>query len=179
MIDKRTTLEELAALVSNALENAGVTATLSGGAAVTIFSDNAYESADLDFVTSERNKELEAIVEHLGFTRVGSLRMFEHPDSDWYLEFPPGPLGFGDTYIDAAQLPLLKTDYGPLRIITPTLCVLDRLAACWYHGDRQTWDQAIEVVKRQKIDWEYVYAWAKSERHSSDDIDRLRMEAKQ
>jgi len=34
MIDEQTSLEELAAIVSGALEKAGITATLSGGAAV-------------------------------------------------------------------------------------------------------------------------------------------------
>jgi len=178
MIDKNTSLEELAVLVSNALEDANVAATLSGGAAVTIFSDNAYISADLDFVSSESSKLLESAVQSIGFTRVNSSRMFEHPDTDWYIEFPPGPLGFGETYVDAAKLPFLETKFGPLRVITPTLCVVDRLAACWYHGDRQTWDQAIEVAKRQQIDWDYVYAWAKNERRSKDDIDKLRVEAK-
>jgi hypothetical protein len=48
MIDEHTSLKELAAIVSEALENAGITATLSGGAAVSIYSDNKYESEDLD-----------------------------------------------------------------------------------------------------------------------------------
>ena len=174
MISKSTTIEELAVLISMALEKAGITATLSGGAAVSIYSDNAYMSADLDFVTSERNKKLESVVAKLGFRKSASLRSFEHPDCDWYVEFPPGPLGFGNTYIDAKDLPVLETKYGPLRIITPTLSVLDRLAAFWYHRDRQTWDQAIEVAKRQAIDWKYVYAWAEAEGQGRTDIDRLR-----
>jgi len=174
MISKGTTLEELAVLVSMALEEAGITATLSGGAAVSIYSDNAYESADLDFVTSERNKVLQGVIAKLGFEKTASSRLFEHPETDWYVEFPPGPLGFGDTYVDAEELPLLNTEYGPLRIVTPTLSVLDRLAAFWYHNDRQTWDQALEVAKRQKIDWDYVYTWARTERRDGSDIDRLK-----
>lgn len=167
-------MEEVAAIVSAALENSDITATLSGGAAVTIFSDNAYQSADLDFVTSESNKIILATISKLGFEQSQNTRMFEHPNSEWYVEFPPGPLGFGDTYIDARKIPMLNTKYGPIRIITPTLCVIDRLAAYWYHMDRQTWDQAIEVAKRQDIDWDYVYSWAKSETQSKDEIDKLR-----
>ena len=174
MISEATTLEELAVLISKALEGAGVLATLSGGAAVSIYSDNAYESADLDFVTSEQHKILKNIVAGLGFRQSASLRLFEHPDIDWYVEFPPGPLGFGDKYVSAEDLPMLNTQHGPLRIITPTLSILDRLAAFWYHNDRQTWDQAVEVAKRQKIDWDYVYAWARSERQDRSDIDKLR-----
>ena len=175
MIDKETTMKELAVLVSQALEEEGITATLSGGGAVSIYSDNAYQSADLDFISSERNSVLERAIVKLGFSKSGSSRMFEHPETDWYLEFPPGPLGFGDTYIDPAELPILETEYGPLRIITPTLSIADRLAAYWYHGDRQTWDQAIEVVKRQSIDWDYLYHWAEKERQAKADIDKLRV----
>jgi len=49
-INSKTSLQELAVIISTALERAGITATLSGGAAVSIYSDNAYLSADLDFV---------------------------------------------------------------------------------------------------------------------------------
>lgn len=51
-ITEHSTLEEVAAIVSDALENAGITATLSGGSADTIYTDNKYLSRDLDFVTS-------------------------------------------------------------------------------------------------------------------------------
>jgi len=173
-IDKYTSLEELAVLVSTALAEAGIVATLSGGAAVSIYSDNAYESADLDFVTSEGHKMLASVIGELGFVRYQGSRLFEHSDCEWLVEFPPGPLGFGDTIVDAKDIPLLGTKYGQLRIITPTLSILDRLAAYWYHGDNQTWDQALEVAKRQEIDWDYVYDWASSERQNKEEIDKLR-----
>lgn len=43
-ITEKSTVEEVAAIVSDALDNAGITATLSGGRAVTVYSDNAYLS---------------------------------------------------------------------------------------------------------------------------------------
>jgi len=45
------TLPELAAVVSEALEAADIIATLSGGAAVSIYTEYRYLSEDLDFVT--------------------------------------------------------------------------------------------------------------------------------
>jgi hypothetical protein len=47
-----STLLEVAAIVSAALEEAGLKSVLSGGAAISIYTDNRYESVDLDFVSS-------------------------------------------------------------------------------------------------------------------------------
>ena len=97
MIDEDTSLEELAAIVSEALEEAGITATLAGGAAVSIYSDNKYESVDLDFVTAALVDDLQTVLEPLGFVHKGRPRLsvFDHPETKWYLEFPPAPLSFG------------------------------------------------------------------------------------
>jgi len=54
-------VEQLAAIVSETLEQAGITATLSGGAAVTIYADNEYLSGGLDFVTNARMAEIEEV----------------------------------------------------------------------------------------------------------------------
>lgn len=43
-------VEELAALVCSTLERHGVRVVLSGGSVVSIYSDNAYQSYDLDFI---------------------------------------------------------------------------------------------------------------------------------
>jgi len=153
-ISKNTSLEELATLVSTTLSQAGIVATLSGGAAVSIYSDNAYQSADLDFVTYEGKKRLTEVMLELGFSQYQGSRLFEHPYTEWLVEFPPGPLGFGDTIIEPQTIPELQTRFGALRVITPTLSIIDRLAAYWYHNDSQTWDQALEVAKRQEIDWD-------------------------
>jgi len=113
---------------------------------VRIYSDITYESADLDFVTFEGNKRLGEVISQLGFMQYQGSRLFEQPESEWLVEFPPGPFGFGDTILEADDLPLLNTKFGGLRIVTPTLSVLDRFAAFWYHSDPQTWDQAIDVA---------------------------------
>lgn len=57
-ITEATSIEELAVIISEALEAAGITATLSGGGAVSIYSKNRYMSHDLDFVTSADHKSL-------------------------------------------------------------------------------------------------------------------------
>lgn len=167
MITKKTTLIELAAIVSDALENAGITATLSGGAAVSIYTDNRYESFDLDFVTAALVKELKIALEPLGFQHTGRPRLsvFEHPHSIWYLEFPPAPLSFGGTYVDPSDCKLIDTGLGRLRIITPTHSIMDRLIAAASWNEPQSLEQAILVADSQArhVNWPVIDEWVNRE----------------
>jgi len=60
-----SSVEEVAAIVSDALTSAGITAVLSGGAAVQIYTSGLYESRDLDFVASASQRELEHVLDRL------------------------------------------------------------------------------------------------------------------
>jgi len=173
-ITKNTSLEELAAIISQALEEAGILATLSGGSAVSLFTNNQYQSFDLDFITAASRTDLKKAIAPLGYVESENIRQFEHPDSKWLVEFPPSPLGFGDLQVDAEEIPVLQTKYGPIRVISPTLSVMDRLAAYWYHSDRQCWDQAQLLALNCEIDWKAVLEWAKSEGQSKNEIEQLR-----
>lgn len=163
MVNKNTTLIELAATVSEALERAGITATLSGGAAVSIYSDNRYESVDLDFVTAAVINDLKIVLEPLGFQHTGRPRLsvFEHPRSIWYLEFPPAPLSFGGTYVDPSDCELIDTGLGYLRIISPTHSIMDRLIAAAAWNEFQSLEQALLVAESQveKIKWSEIDDW--------------------
>jgi len=170
------TLEELAATISQALVGKGIIATLSGGAAVQIYTDNEYLSKDLDFVTSSAHRELSRVLEPLGFKRIANSRLYEHPASEWLLEFPSGPLSFGDQIVDQETIDAFESEYGPLRIIPPTLSLLDRLAAYSYHNDPQCFDQAKSLAKLKSIDWTQVEQWLISERLPMALLDELRQE---
>lgn len=116
-IDRTTTLVELATLISEALEEAGITSTLSGGAVVSIYTLNEYESYDLDFITSERNSAIARALAPLGFHHQPGTRAFIHPDTEYFAEFPPGPLGLGETVLDHQDAAVIETGYGRLRIL--------------------------------------------------------------
>ena len=173
-ISSGTSLEELAAIVSGALERAGITATLSGGAAVTIYADNEYLSGDLDFVTNARMVRLEEALAPLGFIRQAGARQLRHPDTELYVEFPPGPLAFGETTLAGDDTAMLVTQYGPLRIVTPTQLVMDRLAAFTHWHDGQSYDQAVMVARRQDIDWGELGVWADREGIETSVVERVR-----
>lgn len=173
-INADTSPEELAAIVSQALERASIKATLSGGGAVVLYSHNEYESCDLDFVTNAANAAIAEAVEPLGFRRVAGARQFEHPETNYYLEFPPGPLAFGETVISDDEAVTLQTKFGPLRIVTPTQSVMDRLSAYVHWNDNQSFDQAVMVALRQSIDWEELYVWARREGIGDAFVDRFK-----
>ena len=165
-------MQEIAVLVSEALEDAGIPAVLCGGGAVSQYSDNEYMTTDLDFVSVASNKVIAPIVARLGFTPVG--KDFRHPESRFFVEFPAGPLSFGDRYVDSSETTTLETRYGSLRIITPTQCVMDRIAWLVHGNDPQSRDQATMVAKHQEVEWEEIYAWADNEGIAVDIIDGIR-----
>ena len=100
-----------------------------------------------------------------------------HPDSSFFIEFPPGPLAFGNRYVDNSEATHLQTQYGVIRIITPTQCVMDRIA--WYvHGnDLQSRDQAVLVARRNEIDWRAVKDWAQAEGINLESIESIQADS--
>jgi hypothetical protein len=175
-ITERSSVEEVAAIVSDALEDAGITATLSGGSAVTIYSNNAYLSRDLDFVTSAMVDDLKPVLERLGFEHAGVPRLsqFSHPRVEWYVEFPPSPLTFGNLHVNPEDCAVIELPVGKLRIITPTQSVMDRLAAAYAWKDAQSRDQAIMVAVSQDIDWESLRTWFANEGESDEEFRHFR-----
>lgn len=177
-IDRDTSLQELAALVSQALERAGIGGTLSGGGAVSLYTENEYESCDLDFITSRRNDVIAKALEPLGFRHQAGKKEFEHPDTAYYVEFPPGPLSFGDTIsFSDKDATMLETAFGPVRIITPTQSVMDRLTHYFAWNDNQALDQAVMVARHRSVDWRELRKWVEREGREAGVIDRLRKRA--
>jgi hypothetical protein len=158
-IQRGLAVEKLAAIISEALSKADITAVLSGGSVVSIYSVNEYESADLDFVTDESIHEIAVVMESLGYRRTS--RHFEHKESEFLVEFPPTPLMVGHLHLKTWGR--VKTDVGVIQILTPTQCVMDRLAAFYHWSDRQCLDQAVMVARRHRVDLDAIGEWSKGE----------------
>ncbi len=176
-ITANSTLEDVAAIVSSALEYAGIVATLSGGAAVSIYSNNEYQSKDLDFVTAALVADLSPILTELGFVHTGVPRMsqYSHPLVDWFVEFPPTPISFGHLYVTHEQCATIRLPAGALRIVTPTQSVMDRLAAAITWKDTQSRQQAILVAANNEIEWGDLRVWFKNEGESDAEFERFRL----
>lgn len=153
--------EELAAYVCQALADAGIKVTLTGGACVAIWSGGAYESLDLDFIEQGLvgRREIRAVLTKLGFNE--RHRFFKHPETDVVIEFPSGPLAVGNEPVGEAVERQLPT--GLLRLLSATDCVKDRLSAWFHWNDRQALDQALLVAKAQPVDMADIRRWSKAE----------------
>lgn len=162
-IRRESTREEVAAAVCDALERARIPVVLSGGAVVSIYSENEYESFDLDFIRTGVARSVDAVMIGLGFRKEG--RHWAHPASPFWVEFPPGPVQVGDSVV--ARFAERRTALGVLRLLAPTECVMDRLAGFYHWDDPQCLEQAVAVALRHEVDLARVQAWSERERSTA------------
>jgi hypothetical protein len=156
-------LKELACFIYRILKTNGIDAVLVGGACVSIYSQNRYQSYDLDFVVYEELRLIEQVLVKFGFKRKG--RCFVHKNCPYLLDFVNPPIAIGNEAI--RHFETLKTPAGSLQLLTPTDCVKDRLSSFFHWNDAQALDQAVLVAQDQKIDWKDVKRWAKEEGHQA------------
>lgn len=163
---EKMSLGELAAFICTQLRKRGIKAVLSGGACVSIYTDNQYQSFDLDFVENaptERKRIKEALLE-IGF--VEKDRYFEHPDTDFIVEFPAGPLAVGREPV--REIEEMEFPTGRLALLSPTDCVKDRLAAFYHWNDLQCLEQALLVIAAKEVDLKEIRRWSAAENKSAE-----------
>jgi hypothetical protein len=154
-------LGELAAFVCSHLQTHGINCVLTGGACVSIYTGNRYQSYDLDFIESAptSRKKLKEALTKLGF--VEENRYFKHVATEFFLEFPAGPLSIGSEPVRATAVMEFST--GKLVLLSPTDCVKDRLAAYYHWSDRQALGQALLVAENNEINIEEIRVWSEKE----------------
>ena len=134
---------------------------LVGGAVVSIYSQGAYRSGDLDLVAEDLfGQDVARCMGEIGFQLMG--RHFEHPEcKHLFVEFVRGPLGIGnDLNITPRQVSMGEQ---VLKILSPTDCVRDRLTSFIHFQARECLDQAQLVARAQTIEWPVVEAWCTRE----------------
>ena len=163
------TIGELAAFVCTHLKNNGINVVLSGGACVSLFTENEYQSFDLDFIENvvTSRKKIREVLQKIGF--IEEHRYYKHPDTHYFLKFPPGPLSIGDEPV--REIIEKEFSTGVLKLLSPTDCVKDRLAAYYYWNDRQSLQQAILVAQTCDIDLDEIERWSIKEGKSREFAD--------
>lgn len=152
-------IKDLACFICKVLKEYGIEAVLVGGACVSIYSQNRYQSYDLDFATYEDLKKIEKILIKYHFKRRG--RYFTHESSPYFIDFVNPPIAIGKELIRSFDT--LETSLGFLQLLTPTDCVKDRLSAFFYWNDEQAMEQALLVAKNHNINIRNINRWAKNE----------------
>lgn len=158
-ISKTITIGEFAALVASHLQSKGISTVLTGGAVVSIYTENKYMSYDADFISTTDQKTISAAMQELGFERLG--REFRHKETKFFVEFPSGPLAIGGELVKAEAE--INFHGNKLKLLSPTQSVMDRLAAYFYWNDLQCLDQARWIAEKQPIQISRIKEWAKKE----------------
>ena len=158
---KGLSLEDFAVLISDYLIKNGIDVVLSGGACVTIYTKNKFISYDLDFVliSSDKQKEVRSLLAEIGFYEED--RYFKHSDTDFFIDFISPPLSVGQEPVK--EILEIKKGGRVLKLLSPTDCVKDRLAAFYHWNDRQSLEQAVLVCKAVEVDLKEVKRWSINE----------------
>lgn len=165
MIDCDSTLEDVVFAVASVLDRNDITAVLTGGSAAAIYAPKSVSSFDADFVLESTPEErlLDRALAEIGFTPSATIGMFQHPDSNFTIDFPRGPLAVGGDYI--RETAIITRGTMRLRILTPTDCVRDRLSHFYHWNDYQALDAAVNVARahRARVDIDALRQWTARE----------------
>ena len=159
MTAKRRSLTELAAFLSDHCRRSGIEVVLSGGACVSIYSHNKYMSYDLDFVLLDyaSRKKVKAAMEAIGFREEG--RHFRRPDTPFIVEFLSPPLSVGEEPV--REISEIRRGGHVLKLLSPTDCAKDRLAAFYHWNDKQSLEQAVLVARNANVDLREIQRWSR------------------
>jgi hypothetical protein len=158
----RSSISDVAGVVSEALERAGIRTVLSGGACASIHSQGAYESVDLDFIVQSAATQpaIERTLAQEGFHRRGD--QYFHDLAPYYIEFPPGPIAIGSDYSIAPIVQ--KVGAFHIRMLSATDSCRDRLAAAFHWRDAAALRAAVEIALRNEVNFHTIKKWSESER---------------
>jgi hypothetical protein len=154
-------MAELAGYVCSQLEAKGIKTVLSGGCCVEIYSRGKYTSDDIDLIDrfNGGHREIKEVMIALRFEEYN--RYFRHKDTEYFIEFPRGPLTVG--FENVKDTVSKEYETGILKLLTATDCIKDRLAAYFHWDDLQSLEQAIWVAEKNEIDLDAIEAWSKAE----------------
>jgi len=160
-ITAKSSLEQVAQAVGDALRRAGIRAVLTGGACAGIHSGGEYQSEDLDLIvqSASTRQDLDRAMATVGFVLEGD--RYVHPESPFFVEFPRGPLSIGE---DVRIEPIsIKTGNREFLALSATDSCRDRLAAFYHWRDRSSLETAVLIAARNRVDMRKIEEWSRGE----------------
>jgi hypothetical protein len=158
---KNISIRDLAIFLCDYLARKGIETVLSGGACVSIYTESEFISYDLDFVlkNTAHKKRIRKILEEMGFEQEG--RHFCHSETPFFVEFLSPPLSVGEEPVKKIQT--IEEEGRRLKLLSPTDCVKDRLAAYYHWNDKPSLEQAVLVSLAQSVDLKEIERWSAKE----------------
>ncbi len=157
MVDLSTvSLKDLAGFLAQELRKRGIETVLVGGACATIYSNNRYQSYDLDYVTFEDMKQVQKALTELGF--IGKQGYFKHKTCPWIIEFVTPPVSIGMETIK--KFNEVITPLGTIQLLRPVDSVKDRLASFYHWDDKEGLEQAVNICLEHNIHLKEVETWS-------------------
>lgn len=156
-------LTDLAIFVYNSLKKYGVNSVLTGGAVVSVYTENKYQSYDLDFIAAADQEKIKLAMASIGFSKIG--KDFVNPKTKFTVEFPTGPLAVGDEYLGEQDEITIRGK--KLKLLSPTNSIKDRLAGYFYYNDNQNLRQAIQIFTAVGGKLSEIERWAKNEKQDA------------
>jgi hypothetical protein len=157
----KLSMKELAAYISHFLRKNGIPNVLTGGACVSIYTENRYQSFDFDFVNIEGVpiSQVSSLLKEIGFEEKG--RVFINDKVKFSVDILNPPLSVGREQIKTVNT--IDVDKMILKLLTPTDSVKDRLAAFYFWNDRQAFEQAKLIQAYNEVDFEEIRKWSELE----------------
>jgi hypothetical protein len=106
-----------------------------------------------------KRSEISEILEEIGF--VEECGYFKNPQTRFFIEFVPSPLAVGEEPVK--EIAEIRSGDLLLKLLSPTDCVKDRLAAYYHWKDKQALEQALLVCRDQAVDLKEVERWSENE----------------
>jgi hypothetical protein len=160
-LTRHSTLREVVQAVSSSLRRHRIEAVLTGGACASLHSKGEHLSHDLDYIirNSVTRAELDSAMLAVGFSRTGA--EYRHPELDFFVEFPRGPLAVGDD--DLVEPIELRVGSVKVLTLSATDSCRDRLAAFYHWNDLQSLRVAAAIARRRSVNLRTIRTWSLKE----------------
>lgn len=160
-LTRSSSLRDVVRVVSRALSRRGIRAVLTGGACASLYCRGEYLSHDLDYILQApvSRAELDAALAEAGLARHNAT--YVHPKSDFFIEFPAGPLAIGDD--DVVEPVEIRVGGTRVLALSATDSCRDRLAAFYHWRDRQSLRVAAAIARYQRVDLDAIRKWSAAE----------------
>ncbi len=148
----------VAAAISGSFEEEGIDAVLVGGTVVEYYTAGGYTTGDIDMVLPPLEKrEIERVMQDLGFERFEDYRHWLHPTIPVPIEFPPGPLQIG--HLPVQEVNEIEIEEIKLKILRVEDILLDRLIMTqeWKDLQAQAQSEMLMDAHYVKMNWPYIH----------------------